>query len=77
MLGSLVVRICQHCHLCTQQQRAEDDASTGIPREDADNYRENGRNYEHIGKHGCYTVSYQFNPITPYDVTGSRGAAER
>ena len=54
-----MVRIRQHCDLSTQQQRAHDQASTGIPGEDADNDGENCRSYEQVGKHGCCTLNYR------------------
>ena len=54
--GSLVGRIRQDCQFSTQQQRADDETSTGIPGEDADNDGENCWSYEQVGKHGCCTL---------------------
>jgi hypothetical protein len=48
-----VARIRQHCELNTQQQRADHEASTGIPNEEADNEGDNCWSYKQVGKHGC------------------------
>ncbi len=51
-----MVRIRQHSELSTQQQRADDEASTGTPEDEADNDGENCWSYEQVGKHGCCTL---------------------
>ena len=51
-MAYLVVRIRQHCEFHTQQQRADQDASTGVPEENTDNHGEDCWSYEQADKHG-------------------------